>query len=118
MARRKTQKSLIKPLEGKNMKGNQGRDGIVKNVALGATGLAITAGVVAVGAAMVNKNMRNKMSKVVEDGVRMLRENAAKAPEQAQKYMATAHEIPSMGRTRRTKAKRGRRIQKQEAVKV
>lgn len=97
---------------------NKGRDGMVKNVALGATGLAITAGVVAVGAAMVNKNMRNKMSKAVEDGVKMLRENAAKAPEQAQKYMATAHQITGIGKTRRAKSKRGRKGQEQEPVKI
>lgn len=100
MAKRKIQKTLLTPQNSKKAIGNKGLDGMVKNVALGATGLAITAGVVAVGAAMVNKNMRNKMSKVVEDGVKMLRENAAKAPEQAQKYMATAHQITGVRKNR------------------
>lgn len=118
MAKRKAQKNLSTPQNGKKTTGNKGRDGMVKNVALGATGLAITAGVVAVGAAMINKNMRNKMGRAVEGGVKMLRENAAKAPEQAQKYMATAHQIPGVGRTRRTKSKRGRRSQRQEAAKA
>ena len=106
MARRKIQKNSLTHHDGKKTNSNKGRDGMVKNVALGATGLAITAGVVAVGAAMINKNMRNKMGKAVEGGVQMLRENAAKAPEQAQKYMATAHQIPGM-RKRRSKSRRG-----------
>lgn len=118
MAKRKIQKTLLTPQNSKKAIGNKGRDGMVKNVALGATGLAITAGVVAVGAAMINKNMRNKMGRAVEDGVKMLRENAAKAPEQAQKYMATAHQIPGLGKIRKTKSKRSRRSQKQETVKV
>lgn len=103
MPRKKSQKKLSLIEKTKSMKPKMGRDDVAKNIALGATGVAITAGVVAVGAALVNRNMRSKMSKAVEDSVKMLRENAAKAPQQAPKYMATAHQI------RGSKSRRGRK---------
>lgn len=112
MPRKKTQKKLSLLGKTKNMKPRMGRDDIAKNIALGATGVAITAGVVAAGAALVNRNMRNKMGKAVEESVKMLRENAAKAPGQAQKYMATAHQI------RGSKSRRGRKSTKSQAAKA
>lgn len=86
-----------------------GRDDMAKNIAMGAGGVALTAGLVAAGAALANSKVRKSIGKVAEKGVIALKDMAAKMPEEGQRYMATAHEIARGRKRGRAASKRGRK---------
>lgn len=74
---------------------NRGRKSNLKrNLAIGATGLAITAGAVAVGAALANKKTR----KVITEGAGRGMEALKKATEGiGNRYQATTHQVSKRG---------------------
>lgn len=93
-----------------------GRDGIIKKAAknpvlVGATGLALASGMVAVGVVLANKNMRTKVGK----GVAKVGRAASHLRQQAAEYpAAVAHRItPSRNKGASSEGKaRGRKRSK------
>jgi hypothetical protein len=77
---------------------HNGRAKITKQIALGAAGVAVTAGVVAAGAALMNRRTRTKKGKMVTQGKKMLEEQV---PEMYQMYQRpTAHQVSGGSKTR------------------
>lgn len=103
--------SLPKFQDNKGSK-HTSRDDITRNIALGATGVAITAGVVAAGAALANPKLRGGLSKVAEKGMSSIQNMSEEMPKKAEKYIATAHEIkPKLGLGKAKSAKkRGKKL--------
>lgn len=99
---------LSLPVQQKSSGHHSSRDDFARNIVLGATGLAITAGMVATGAALANSKLRVRLGKAVEKGMTSLSRMGENVPKRAERYIATAHQI-----TRKTnlsggkKAKRG-----------
>lgn len=80
---------------------HNGKAKLTKQIALGAAGVAVTAGVVAAGAALMNQRNRAKMSKMVDKGKKMIEQ----MPEMYQMYQRpTAHQVS--GGTKRGSKKR------------
>ncbi len=74
-------------------------------VALGATGLALTAGAIAAGVALSNKTTRRRLTTTARKGLRVLKEGARRMQAEYQRYQPAALRIT---RTR-TGTKRGRK---------
>lgn len=81
------------------------KDDVVGKVAMGAAGVAVTAGVIVAGVALANRKNRQKLSKTIGRGVKTLH---------LPKYQATTHTVRGrkMGST---KIKRGKKSSKMEA---
>lgn len=79
-----------KSLLNKNLIEKMKSDGIAKNIAIGATGIALASGVVAAGAALVNKKTRDNLGKTFERGMMFLQDISENPRE---RITATAHQI-------------------------
>lgn len=73
------------------------KDDIVKKTALGATGVAITAGAIAAGVALANKKNRTKVKKIASKTIKKLGKVREAIQEGADRYQAYQHRI-GMGR--------------------
>jgi hypothetical protein len=100
---KKTQKST------NNSSHHDGRAKLTKQIALGATGVAITAGVVAAGAALMNRRTRSQMGKMVSKGRKMLEEMPSDMYEMYQR--PTAHQVAGPARSK-SHSRRGSKTSK------
>lgn len=83
---------------------HNGRAKLTKKIALGAAGVAVTAGVVAAGAALMNQRNRAKMGKMVDQGKKMLEDNM---PDMYKMYQRpTAHQVSGRSHSKKS-SKRG-----------
>ncbi len=88
-----------------NSSHHDGRTKLTKQIALGAAGVAVTAGVVAAGAALMNQRNRAKMGKMVDHGKKILEDNM---PDMYKMYQRpTAHQVS--GGSKRGKKTQGKR---------
>lgn len=80
------------------MKGRNKTSGdMAKKIALGATGVALTAGAVAAGVVLMNKRNRENMSKGAKKAMGTLKVVASDfAKKQGGRYSAVAHELGTM----------------------
>lgn len=79
---------------------------MAKTIAKGAAGVALTAGVVAAGAALSDKRTRSKITKGAGKAIKTISTTAQKGIDQASKSQAFAHTIrPSKTKQKTTTAK-------------
>ncbi len=108
MKKSKTKKMTLAKLEVKKPVTHLKRDDVMNKVTPIATGVAVTAGLVAVGSALTDKENRAKIVKHSQKGVDILQSVIEALKEEAPKaYQAVAHNIQPTMQPR--KRKRGRR---------
>ncbi len=100
----------------KDMMRNVGKDDMAKNIAIGATGVAIASGVIAAGAALANPKVRSSLARNIEKGI-IYAQKMTEEPRQ--RIVATVHEIardkslePVKGVARMGKAKKSSKAKK------
>ncbi len=80
-----------------------------KKIALGATGVALTAGAVAAGVVLMNKRNRDNMSKGAKKAIGTLKVVASDfAKEQGGRYNAVAHELATMAKKKLKKTSKSK----------
>lgn len=100
----KAKKDLQKVLDSKNS------DQLADKISKGAAGIAITAGVVAAGAALANSENRKKLSKVAKETIKRLAETATEVRDEgARMYPAIQHRI---GLNNKSSKNKGKKMQK------
>jgi hypothetical protein len=86
---------------------NTRNDDVAGKVLKGAAGLAVTAGVVAAGVALMDKKTRKKLAQKAQKGIETLRELTSDFEEEVPKRMsAVAQEIKPLRRKAKRKAKK------------
>jgi hypothetical protein len=86
-------------------------DNVMKTVTPIATGVAVAAGIIAMGSALANKENRTKLGKQAQKGLDILQDVASNMKDEVpERYQAIAHQINPDGRERGKK--RGRKAKK------
>ena len=102
MARKKAMKTKVME-KTKQLKTTAVHHDLPKKIAKGAAGVAVTAGVVAVGAALMDQDTRDKMGEKARQGFGLLKDTASQVTEEtAAMYEVTPHQV----RTSQSNAKK------------